>query len=161
VLDESSRSEATVKEELDFVKKYLGIEQVRLGERLVVRIEADAATLDMLVPSLILQPLVENAVRHGIAPHETAGTIEVSVSCRGGTFELQVRDSGTGGTRRHAETRTEGVGLSNVRSRLAHHYGEDFRLELGATDGGGYCARFLIPVRTTPAKKAGADTETR
>jgi sensor histidine kinase YesM len=160
VLDDSSKSEITLKEELEFVRKYLEIEQIRLGERLAVRIDADPATLDILVPSLILQPLVENAVRHGIAPRETAGTIQVSASCRGGMLDLQVRDSGKGG-RLYTELPTEGVGLSNVRSRLAHHYGEDFRLELGATDDDGYCARVLIRVWTTHAEEPGTDVVAR
>jgi signal transduction histidine kinase len=161
VLDESNKSEVTLKEELDFVKKYLEIEQVRLGERLTVRIEADPATLDWPVPSLILQPLIENAVRHGIARCEEPGIIEVSASCREGKLDLRVRDSGCGVAEQDTGSRTEGVGLSNVRARLAHHYGEDFRLELGASQTGGFLARILIPVRTTPAEEAGADLEAR
>jgi two-component system LytT family sensor kinase len=161
VLDESNKSEVTVKEELDFAKKYLAIEQVRLGERLTVRIEANPATLDWHVPSLILQPLIENAVRHGIARREGAGIIEVSASCREGKLDLQVRDSGSGVAEPYTELRTQGLGLSNVRARLAHHYGEDFRLEFGASATGGYRARILMPVRTTPAEEAGIDTEAR
>jgi anti-sigma regulatory factor (Ser/Thr protein kinase) len=161
VLDESNKSEVTLKEELDFVKKYLEIEQVRLGERLTVRIEADPATLDWYVPSLILQPLIENAVRHGIARREGAGIIEVSASCREGKLNLQVRDSGCGVAEPYTGSQTQGVGLSNVRARLAHHYGEDFRLELGASEAGGYLARILIPARITHAEDAGADVEAR
>jgi two-component system, LytTR family, sensor kinase len=161
VLDESNKAEVTVKEELDFAKKYLEIEQVRLGERLAVRVEADPATLDLLVPSLILQPLIENAVRHGIAPLERAGIIAVSASGHEGKLELEVRNSGSGVTEQSTGSRTQGVGLSNVRRRLAHHYGEDCRLELSATDGGGYRARILIPARTTHAEDVGAAAEAR
>ena len=161
VLDESNKSEVTLKEELDFVKKYLEIEQVRLGERLTVRIEADPATLDWYVPSLILQPLIENAVRHGIARCEGAGIVEVSASCREDKLDLQIRDSGSGVAEQDSGSGTLGVGLSNVRARLAHHYGEDFRLELGTSAAGGYLARILIPVRTSPAEEAAREMEPR
>ena len=160
VLDESNKSEITLKEELDFVKKYLEIEQVRLGERLTVQIEVDPVTLDCYVPSLILQPLVENAVRHGIGRREGAGTIEVSALGSEGKLDLQVRDSGSGTVGQDTGSRTQGVGLSNVRARLGHHYGEDFRVEFGAREGGGYLARILIPLRTIPAEEGG-DGETR
>jgi sensor histidine kinase YesM len=156
VLDDSNASEVTLREELDFVRKYLEIEQVRLGERLAVRVEADAAALDVRVPGLILQPLVENAVRHGIAPREGPGVIEVTASRRGGTLELQVRDSGCGAAGRKAGSRSPGVGLSNVRARLAHHFGEGSRLELCPNDAGGHLARIWIPVRAGRAEVTDA-----
>jgi hypothetical protein len=142
-IDSSGVQEVTVKREMEFLDKYLEIEQVRFGERLDVRRSIDAAALDLLVPNLVLQPLVENAVRHGIAPRATGGRIEISARVANDVLTVEVQDDGSG----PARELHEGVGLSNTRARLVQLYGAAARLELGAGPQGGFLARLSIPAR--------------
>jgi len=93
--------EIPLKEELEFLKHYLEIEQTRFHDRLTVRLQIEPQTLDASVPNLILQPLVENAIRHGIAPHAGPGVIEIRAARRDGMIELQVLDNGPGLARLH------------------------------------------------------------
>jgi hypothetical protein len=146
VLDEAARYEVTVREELDFVRRYLDIEQMRLGSRLTVRFHIDPEVLDLRLPSLILQPLVENALRHGIGSSEHGGIVEISALGRGELLEVQVRDSG-GGKASAPVTPRRGVGLSNVSARLAQYSGSEFRLETGEQPEGGFLARIVLPSR--------------
>jgi sensor histidine kinase YesM len=137
--------------EMEYLDKYLEIEQVRFGERLEVCRAIEPATLDLLVPNLILQPLVENAVPHGIAPRACGGRIDVIVNESIGTLVIEVCDNGPG-----ASDIREGVGISNTRARLAQLYSSAGRLELGNASGGGFRARLEIPAHTEPLH-AGAD----
>ena len=137
--------------EMEYLDKYLEIEQVRFGERLEVCRAIEPATLDLLVPNLILQPLVENAVRHGIAPRACGGRIDVIVNESVGTLVIEVCDDGPG-----VSDIREGVGISNTRARLAQLYSSAGRLELGNASGGGFRARLEIPAHTEPLH-AGAD----
>ena len=150
-LDSAGVQEVTLKREMEYLDKYLEIEQVRFGDRLEVRRAIEPATLDLLVPNLVLQPLVENAVRHGIAPRACGGRIDVAVNESGGTLVIEVCDDGPGA----AEIR-EGVGISNTRARLAQLYGSAARLELGNAPAGGFRARLDLPAHTEPLH-AGAD----
>jgi sensor histidine kinase YesM len=134
--------EVPLEEELDVVRAYLDIEQVRFEDRLRVRWKVDPSTYPARVPSLILQPLVENAVRHGIAPRATQGTIEIAAERRGGTLHLTVRDDGVG----MAGAPGEGVGLANTRARLRQLYGARQSLEL-AGGSGGVCVSVSLPFR--------------
>src|SRR6185369_11147176 len=108
--------EIPLRQELDFLGRYLDIQQVRFGERLRVEKEIDAAALDGLVPTLILQPLVENAIRHGIEPHPATGVLTLRAKLDGGTLRLTVRDSG-GGPKPHGQS-PPGIGLTNTQGRL-------------------------------------------
>jgi sensor histidine kinase YesM len=110
-----------------------------------VRRAIDPAALDLLVPNLLLQPLVENAVRHGIAPRVAGGRIEVSASVSDGALAIEVTDDGPG-----ADTVREGVGVSNTRARLEHLYGAAAHLELANVAGGGFRARLQLPAHTEP-----------
>src|SRR5262249_32977164 len=95
-LENVGAQETTLRQELDFLEGYLEIEQTRCRDRLQVKIEIEPETLDARVPNLILQPLVENAVRHGVAPRAAPGRIEISARRVGGKLEMQVRDNGAG-----------------------------------------------------------------
>ena len=142
LLDEGQ--EIPLAQELDFVNRYLELEQARFGAKLSSRIDADPGVMNALVPRLVLQPLVENALRHGIEPSSEPGRVEVRATRSGEMLELEVRDSGTG-VQAPSGTSTR-IGLANTRARLAHLYGE--RQELALTKGtDGTVARVVIPYR--------------
>jgi len=127
-LQSNGINEVSLKEEIDFLKVYLEIEQARMGERLAVTMRIDPDTWIARVPNLLLQPLVENAVRHGIAPYATGGQITISSTRENGSLRLLVRDTGPGLA--SAEVRIGGVGLANTRARLRQLYGSGARLDL-------------------------------
>ncbi len=114
-LENAGAQEAPLKQEIDFLERYLDIERTRFPDRLTVHMDVASETLDMLVPNLILQPLVENAVRHGIAPRSAPGTIAISAHCENGRLLIAVRDNGPGLLQNQF---TEGLGLMNTRARL-------------------------------------------
>ena len=124
--------EVTLKEELDFLSKYLEIEQTRFRDRLTVVFDIQADTLDALVPNLLLQPLVENAIKHGIGPRPTPGQIAVRARLNGAMLELDVQDNGVGLSAARLTDFNRGVGLSNTRSRLDHLYGSCTGLNSGS-----------------------------
>jgi two-component system, LytTR family, sensor kinase len=128
-LDSSRRAEIRLGDEIEFIEKYVEIEQVRLGERLSTRFEVDPQVLDAIVPALILQPLVENAIKHGIAPHSKPGRVTVSAHREGEMLVMTVEDTGPGPSERAMAALSTGIGVSNTRARLAHHYGREFRFE--------------------------------
>ncbi|MCI0485166.1 MAG: histidine kinase [Blastocatellia bacterium] len=147
--------EVALRQELEFLELYLEIEEVRFRDRLTVRMKIDPATLDLRVPYLILQPLVENAIRHGIAPHERAGLIEITAERRNGTLQLRVRDNGDG-LKQESQTRLgRGIGLANTQARLEQLYGAAHRFELGNAEGGGFMVTLAIPLRAGAALIAG------
>jgi signal transduction histidine kinase len=121
-LHASSVQEVPLEQELEVLQKYLEIEQTRFGDRLRVSVAVDPATRQALVPNLILQPLAENAVRHGIAPHARPGWIEVRTERDGAQLVMQVRDSGNGLPPERLDAFNGGVGLGNTRARLEHLY---------------------------------------
>ncbi len=151
------RERVLLREELDFVRDYLALEQERMGARLAVEIDADAGALDVLVPPMLVQPLVENAVRHGLAPTVDGGTVRVEVRQSGGGLTVTVTDDGAGpavppadlladGDRQHGAS--EGVGLANTHARLRALFGTGLVLDVpGGGDGQarGFEARFTIP----------------
>jgi signal transduction histidine kinase len=146
-LENAGTQEVSLKEELEFIKPYLEIEQARLGPRLVVHLDVDPETMDACVPNLILQPLVENAIRHGIAPHPEAGRIEIQVQREQAWLRLQVRDDGPGLSPEQQADLREGVGLSNTRARLQQLYGDAHRFDLGNAADGGLVVTLVIPFR--------------
>jgi sensor histidine kinase YesM len=145
-LDNTETHEVPLREELDFLRRYLEIEQTRFGDRLEVRIDAPPDTLDAQVPNLVLQPLVENAIRHGIEPHRRPGRIELTARRDGTCLRLEVRDNGEGlpGGR----PQRFGVGLANTRARLEHLYGSHQRLEFANHPAGGLLVRVTLPLRS-------------
>ncbi len=145
-LESSDTQEVTLREELEILSRYLGIEQIRLGDRLTVDMNIAPDTLDARVPNLILQPLVENAICHGIQPHAKPGHIELRSQRLDGSLLVEVCDNG-GGLSKGAPA-GEGVGLSNTRARLQTLYGAAHGLELRAAPEGGLQVRLTIPFRT-------------
>jgi hypothetical protein len=149
-LREGGPAEVPLREELDFVSRYLAIEQIRFQDRLETAISADPETLDALVPPLILQPLVENAVRHGIERRAAPGRVEVAAARRNGTLVLRVQDSGSGASPPDGAAEGTGIGLSNTRSRLRHLYGDRQRFALTPAGGGGAVATVELPFHREP-----------
>jgi signal transduction histidine kinase len=149
VQSSTSRFEVTLAEELDLVREYLAIEEARFRDRLRVSVHAPADALDCLVPPLILQPLVENAVRHGISAVSSACTVEVRATLTDGKLSLTVRDDGPG-MGRAASQPGSGTGLRNTRERLEQLYGPRATLRIldGARDG--TTVRVDIPVDRPP-----------
>jgi LytS/YehU family sensor histidine kinase len=139
----------SLQEELEFLQKYLEIEQTRFQDRLSVRFEIDPDTLDAEVPRLILQPLVENAIKHGVSPRAGQGLVQIASQRRGDILWLEVRDNGVGLTAGARARLDSGVGLSNTRDRLECLYGDAHRLEF--SDGTtGLAVRVEIPFHRTP-----------
>ena len=137
-----------LREELDFLDRYLDIAQARFEDRLKVDKQIEPATLEALVPYLVLQPLVENAIHHGIETREDTGHLTIAARRRGDALELRVSDNGAGLPEDSGEPAREGIGLSNTRSRLRHLYGDKFNVELLTRNGGGLEARLDIPYHT-------------
>ena len=134
VLESSARPEVSLREELDFIRGYVDIEQMRLGERLRVEWDIEPAALEVRVPSLILQPLVENAIQHGIAATAGPGTLTLRAQRADGFLRLEVRDNGPG-LASAAPGRPQGIGLANTRARLQRLYGDKQSFELRVNDG--------------------------
>jgi two-component sensor histidine kinase len=131
-LNASDRQEVTLREELHFLDRYLHIEQTRFGERLRIEKHIEVGALDALAPILILQPLVENAIRHGIENQLAPGVIRVTVERAGDRLRLEVADNGRGVGNSPLLKLNEGVGLSNTRGRLKELYGRQPSLDLHA-----------------------------
>ena len=146
-LEESESDEATVQEEMEFLRQYLAIEQVRFGERLRVTWDVDPNVARVGIPRLLLQPLVENAVRHGLA--RIATTAELSIRCRRVNRELvlEVEDNGPG-METSANSNRTGIGLRNVEQRLDARFASAATLRLMPRSGGGTIARITLPIAT-------------
>jgi hypothetical protein len=145
-LECSSDVEVPLADELDFARRYLDIEQIRFGDRLSIQEDVEPAALSARVPPLFLQPLVENAVRHGIMPREEGGTLLIEARRVGDQLLIRVVDDGPGPPA-DADTNS-GVGLSNTRARLDTLYGDDHRFTLQRADGGGCVVRVELPFHT-------------
>ena len=137
-LDLPPEQEIALEEEMDFVRRYLEIERIRFEERLHVDIDMERGTERALVPSLALQPLVENAIHHGVARNSKGGSIEIRARRDNGFLRLTVRNDGTCGQVR------EGIGLANTRARLKSLYGERHRFSYSVHDGA-FEVEMLIP----------------
>lgn len=154
-LDDVEAQEVPLWRELEFLRLYLSIEQVRFEDRLRVRIAPPAALSEVLVPHMVLQPIVENAVRHGLGQSEEAVTIEVMATSSNGALNLIVSDDGTGllspGPSR------SGIGLTNTRNRLARLYGESAHLAIEQAAGRGVQVTITLPIRTTAPEGSPCD----
>jgi len=146
-LDSAGAQEVTLKQEMEFVRRYLEIEQTRFQDRLSVKILVDPAALDARAPSLLLQPLVENALRHGVSRRVGAGLLEIRAQREGSKLRLQVRDNGPGLQTDADRSLVKGVGLSNTRARLDQLYGSAHSFEIGNAEDGGVLVTVTIPFR--------------
>ena len=136
----------SLRREVDFLERYVAIEKTRFGNRLSVAMKIAPDTQAALVPNLVLQPLVENAIRHGIEPQARPGKIEITSSRENGELILEVADNGGGLPAQWKEN----IGLSNTRSRLSQLYGTSHRFDLRNRASGGVSIRIAIPFRTEP-----------
>ncbi len=150
--DIGSTDEIPLREELEVVRAYLEIERLRYGDRLTTRLDLAPEALEVRVPTLCVQPLVENAVRHGLAPVGRAGTLEIAARREDGWLLVEVRDDGRGLA---FEPDEEGVGLGNTRRRLQKLYGSEAALELSPRPGGGTVARLRLPAGGTADARSG------
>lgn len=144
LIGNSSRQEIALGEELSFLNQYLAIQKVRFADRLRVEIEVPDALLSARVPCLVLQPLIENAIRHGIAARAGKGRVRLGASCVGTDLRLTVYNDGP--TLSSAVT-PPGIGLANVRSRLKHLYGDAFAFDLRDVAPDGVEAALRLPYR--------------
>lgn len=148
-LENTNAQKISLKEELDFLKLYLDIQQTRFKDRLHVVMNIADNTLNARVPNLIMQPLVENAITHGIAPHSNAGRLEISSTRENGRLKLLIRDDGPGLANGETANFVEGVGLSNTKARLQQMYGGDHDFKLTDATGGGLLVTMDIPFQET------------
>lgn len=142
---DTTEEEVPLRDELVFVDRYLRIEQVRMGGRLRVHVRVDPDTLDALVPPLLLQPLLENAIKHGVAPLEEGGNVDLASIREADELVVTVRDTGRGLSAGACSGR--GIGLENVRRRLDRLHGPDATLSIESAPGRGLTATVRLPFR--------------
>jgi LytS/YehU family sensor histidine kinase len=153
--DRSGTPRISLQEELEFLQKYLEIEQTRFNDRLSVRFEIDPETLDAEVPRLILQPLVENAIKHGVSPKPGAGLVQISTKRQGDDLWIEVSDNGVGLSAGARARLRSGVGLSNTRDRLECLYGAAHRIEF-SDDTRGLAVTLQFPFHQAAVSTGGA-----
>jgi two-component system, LytTR family, sensor kinase len=142
-LESGNVQELPLKEELEMLQKYLDIEQVRFGRRLSVAMRIEPDALAAMVPNFLLQPLVENAVRHGVAPHTRQGRVAIEARREGNRLVIRIRDSGDGVAPHYLTLLNQGVGLTNTRARLEHLYRADHAFVFSNDEG--FCVTISIP----------------
>jgi len=148
VMQSKQHAETTLNDELAFIEKYVTIEQVRFSDRLQVRWSIEPTTRDVFVPEFVLQPLIENAIKHGIDHKTEGGVIEITASEFNGELILTVRDNGLA-----YRSSPEGLGLSNTRERLTTLYGDAGQLIVASANGGGAIASVRFPARRQTDKQ--------
>jgi LytS/YehU family sensor histidine kinase len=148
-LENAGSQEVTLQEELEFLRIYLEIERIRFRDRLTVRMKIEPQALDARLPNLILQPIVENAIKHGIAPRTEAGLIEIEARRFNGLLHVQITDNGPGlpTNGNTGKLVKEGVGLANTEARLRQFYGSNHRFDLANTAKGGLTVVLEIPFK--------------
>jgi signal transduction histidine kinase len=144
LLDSTDRH-LTLRDELSLVERYLDIQRVRFADRLQASVDLAPDAADARVPLLVVQPLVENALRHGLAPRVEPGTLHVRAARDNGWMRIDVEDSGVGLPDGWTLARTGGTGLRNLSSRLAAEFGQDYALDVAPRAGGGVRATVRIP----------------
>lgn len=145
-VDTAATQEVPLEQELALLDAYIAIQQTRFRDRLLVYLDIDPEVRDVLVPHFALQPLVENAIRHGFPAEGEEHRIHISAACWGESLAISIRDNGPGFSKDPSELR-EGVGLANIRARLQQLYGQAHRFSTGNVCAGGAEVRMLIPIR--------------
>ena len=151
-LDSSKKQEVPLKEELEFLNLYLEIEEIRFQNRLKVEINVNPGMYDVLVPSMLLQPLIENAIRHGISPKAEGGKVEINIRGINDEVLIEIIDNGIGIKESDHNKLKKGFGLSNTRERLHQLYGEKYLFEIKNLDKGGCAVILVIPYRISEDK---------
>ena len=149
-LNQSDKQEVLLREDLLFVERYVEIQQARLGDRFRFEQSVEPSTRDCLVPTLFLQPLVENAIRHGIELSSTPGMVRIVIEPNKERLLFTVEDNGAGLAMEEQQRKT-GTGLSNLRARLEALYGRDQKIEVVSRAEGGVAVRLEIPLRHVSA----------
>ncbi len=134
-------------EELEFLEAYLKIHQTLMGDRLLIQWKIDPETRDLMVPNLILQPLVENSIRHGLSPLEEGGILEIGAARQNGHLHLEVTDNGVGIESANKADPDSGIGVKNTRARLMNLYGDEYEFQLEKKPGGGSSVLIKIPAQ--------------
>jgi two-component system, LytTR family, sensor kinase len=147
-LDATPGREITLARELQLIEQYAAIQQARFSDRLRVSVNAAPDVLPAFVPPMILQPIVENAIRHGIAPREAPGAVAIEAARHDGMLRLTVRDDGVGFGRAPASSSGQGLGLGGTRERLGHLYGERFSLDIAPSTPTGTIVTIDLPFHT-------------
>lgn len=157
VLDASRElnDDATLEDELQFVRSYLALEQLRLGARLSVNEDVDLETLDCLVPALTLQPVIENAVRHGIAPRASGGSVRITTRLIDDRVVIEVADDGVGADPAQVAHAT-GLGIALVKQRLAVRFQNDDVMDIETEPGCGFTLRMSVPAQATAPRRQDA-----
>ena len=147
-LETAGAQEVPLRQEMDFLRRYLEIQQIRFQDQLRVTIDVPDDLLDAAVPSLLLQPLVENAIKHGVTPRAEGGEVSVRVARDDGDLRIAVRDDGPGlPASSHHPPAGSGVGLANTRARLVQLYGDKHRFTVGNHPDGGALVELSLPFR--------------
>lgn len=133
-----------VAEELAVIENYLAIEQIRFADRLRVEMRVDPGALDGLIPCFLLQPIIENAIRHGVSQLEDAGVVRTAIECADGQLHISVRDNGPG-LQHKASSKGHGVGMRSTEDRLAHFYPKGYQFSSGEHESGGFEVCITIP----------------
>lgn len=154
-LENRGMYEVGLREEMDFAQRYLDIEQVRFGENLKVEVNLEPGTEDLFVPNMLLQPIVENAIHHGVAQRGEAGLISVTSCLDGDRLILSVRDNGPGPG--NSKGKGTGVGISTTRKRLERLYGDAYEIELRPAADGGAEVIVVLPAVTQPIFEPSSD----
>jgi two-component system LytT family sensor kinase len=142
-LDRMDQQDVALEQEVDFLRGYVDIQTARFGDRLTVEWAVDDDARSILVPNMILQPCLENAIQHGIEPLECGGSVTVTARVSGGSLHIDITDNGQGAVGQNG--RLAGRGLKNVRERLEARYGERQSFEAGNAPGGGFRVRIVLP----------------
>ena len=151
VLEDVEAQEVPLRRELEYLQLYLSIEQIRFQDRLRVEISADPAILDAALPQMVLQPVVENAIRHGVGRSASAGRIKISAVRSNDTLELRVQDDGPGfSSEDPVGKHSTGIGLTNTKARLKQLYGEEARLTSGNGKPRGAVVTITVPYHAVP-----------
>ncbi len=152
-IDRTGLQEIPLHQEIDFIRRYLDIEHVRFGDKLQVDFALEPEAMNVLVPNIVLQPLVENAIKHGISLRTTPGTVRVTAGRAGERLRIEIADDGADEpppARPERGAKKSGIGLANTRAQLDKLYGTDYRLEIFPQPGGGTVVTLNLPWRLAP-----------